>query len=121
MKGNHMCLSAIASRDVNRTLVTPERRERGSPPQENVERDRSGRSPDFGGGTGYCENDGPQRGHTPKVEAPVNRGNTFPRMNVKYHQGCQIHPKFLRKSKSLEAVLCISWSHYENGSVREQM
>ena len=55
-----------ASRDVNRTLVTPERRERGSPTQETVERDRSRRSPDFGRGTGYCENDGPQRGHIPE-------------------------------------------------------
>ena len=62
------------------------------------------------------------RGDTsPKVEALVNRGNTFPRMNVESHQGSQIHPKLLRKSNSLEAVLCIPWSHYENGSVREQI
>ena len=55
-----------ASRDVNRTLVTPERRERGSPTQETVERDYNRRSSDFGGGTGYCENDGHQRGYIPE-------------------------------------------------------
>ena len=55
-----------ASRDGNRALVTPERRERGPPTQETVERDKSRRSPDFGGGTGYYENDSQQRGHIPE-------------------------------------------------------
>ena len=43
------------SRDVSRTPVTPERRERGSPIQETTERDRSRGSPDFGGGVDYHE------------------------------------------------------------------
>ena len=38
------------ARDVSRAPVTPERRERGSPTQETLDRDRSRRSPDFGGG-----------------------------------------------------------------------
>ena len=56
----------VVSRDVSHTPVTPERRERGSLTQESVDRDRSRGSPDFGGGTGYRENDGQQRGHIPE-------------------------------------------------------
>ena len=55
-----------ASRDVNRAPVAPERRGKRSPTQETVERDHSRRSPDFGGGTGCCENDSHQRGHIPE-------------------------------------------------------
>ena len=61
----HSHMPAV-SRDVGRTPATPERRERGSPTQEIVDRDRSQGSPDFGGGTGYRENDGQQRGHIPE-------------------------------------------------------
>ena len=43
------------SRDVSRTPVTLERRERGSPVQETTERDRSRGSPDFGGGVRTTE------------------------------------------------------------------
>ena len=56
------------ARDVSRAPVTPERRERGSPTQETLDRDRSRGSPDFGGGTGHRENDGQQRGPIPESE-----------------------------------------------------
>ena len=42
------------------------------------------------------------RGDTsPKVETSVNRGNTFPRTNDEYHQGCQMH---LKNSPSLHSM-----------------
>ena len=96
-----------ASRNVNRALVTPERRERGSPTQETVERDRNRRSPDFGGGTGYCENDGHQRGHIPeggsfnqqREHIPENERRVPPRLSntpktpleEQVPRGCSLH------------------------------
>ena len=77
------------ARDVSRTPVTPERRERGSPTQETWDRDRSRGSPGFGGGTGYHENDGHQRGPIPEGERsvhhwehiPENDGSSPPRLS----------------------------------------
>ena len=64
------------TRDVSRTPVTPERRERGSPTQEIADRDRNRGSPDFGGGTGYRENH--QRGHIPECESSSHHREHIP-------------------------------------------
>ena len=88
---------AIA-RDVNRAPMTPERRERVSPVQETLDRNHSRGSPDFGGGVGYHEDDGHHRGHIP----------THSRKPPSIHQ----------KIRFLEAVPCIQWNRYENGSAR---
>ena len=66
------------TRDVSRTPATPERRERGSPKQEIVDRDSSRGSPDFGGGTGYRENDDHQRGHIPEGESSSHHREHIP-------------------------------------------
>ena len=67
-----------SARDVSRAPVTPEGRERGSPTQEVLDRDRNRGSPDFGGGTGYCENDGYQRGPIPEGENSAYQGEHIP-------------------------------------------
>ena len=46
--------------------ANPDRRERVSPAQEALDTNRSRGSPDFGGGVGFCEDDGHYRGHIPE-------------------------------------------------------
>ena len=98
------------TRDVNRTPVTPQRWERGSPTQEIVDRDRNRGSPDFGGGTGHCENDSHQRGHIPEGENSHHQRDTFPRTIAHHHRDSLISPEFLQKTKSLKAALCTPWN-----------
>ena len=66
------------ARDVGRAPTTPERRNSGSSTQEFSERDRIRGSPDFGGGTGYRENDSHQRGHSPGGENSGYRREHLP-------------------------------------------
>ena len=52
--------------DASRAPMTPERRDKVSPEQETLDRNRSRGSPDFGGGVDYHEDDGHYRGHIPE-------------------------------------------------------
>ena len=98
----------VSARDVNRAPVTPERRERVSPVQETLDRNRSRGSPDFGGGVGYHEDDGHHRGHIPQGDRdsvhyrehipesnrpspprPSNQSRTPPEDQVP--RGCSLH------------------------------
>ena len=98
-------------RDVSRAPPTPERRERGSPTQEILDRDRSRGSPDFGGGTGYRENDGHQRGPIPRAKILVTMiENTFPRMIAHHRRDCRINPESHLKIKSLKIAPCTPWN-----------
>ena len=70
-----------STRDVSRTPVTSERRERGSPIQETPDRDCARESPEFGGGTGYsgnCEDDGHRRGPIPEGDTSTQRREHIP-------------------------------------------
>ena len=95
----------VSARDVNRTPLTPERRERVSLEYENRKsrRNRSRGSPHFGGGVNYQDTDVHLRGHIPENHQDVasNRGHIPERNRATSHsrvpqedqvpRGCSLH------------------------------